>query len=297
MDREIDMPCGSWQTQWIERTYNPLRSYILLASYALSLTIICLGVVGFFTIRRSTKELINDPAHRTSIFTAMNKKVLRITKGHFFVAHVYLLNVIVITLVDAIVCFLVLKDDAVSDPSVWNTTAVLEVAIYSFYLLALFTAAFTLFPLAQMLVVTRFLARFKRHHDLDSFVPEARFFSTHVAQIWCMLTFFVVAWWAPAQSNSVRRYVAVQACFGSALAWLEASYAFNFHSDKLEQDDLEAVSGGVREVLAMFRKTVRAVHASEKHGLPRYHPSPDAPSEKQALLERAELSSEPVPPQ
>ncbi len=109
---------------------------------------------------------------------------------------------------------------------------------------------------------------------------QARFFTTHVAQLWCMLSFFVEAWWAPSASNSIRRYVVIQACFGSGLAWLEASYAFNFHSDKIEQEDLESTNEGVRAVLAMFGKTLRAVHA-EKSDLPTYD---DTPKMQQSLL-------------
>jgi hypothetical protein len=282
LDREIEAPC-LWQTEWLHRSLEPLRNYIIVASYALSLIIIALGITGFITIRRSTKKLVNEPSNRASIFQTMNKKVLRITKGHFYVAHLYLLNVIVITLVDAYVCFRALKDDASENPEAWNTTAVLEISVYCLYLLTVFLAAFTLFPLAQMLLVTSFLARFRKNHDLETFIPEARFFSTHTAQIWSMMSFFVVAWWAPAESHSIRRYIVVQACFGSALAWLEASFAFNFHADKLEQEDLDATSGGVREVLAMFGKTVRSVHrpAEKKDGLPKYE---EVATEEQALL-------------
>lgn len=51
----------------------------------------------------------------------------------------------------------------------------------------------------------------------------------------------------------------MQPCFGSALAWLEASFAFTFQFEKFEQEDLEAVSDDVRKVLFMFGKTARAV--------------------------------------
>jgi len=61
------------------------------------------------------------------------------------------------------------------------------------------------------------------------------------------------------------REVMLQPCIGSALAWLEASFAFTFHFEKFEQEDLEAVSDDVR---FMFGKTARAVYAVEKSGLP-----------------------------
>ncbi len=65
MDRKIEFPSDTWQSQWINRTYNPLRGYLLIASYTLSLSIICLGITGFFTIRRSTKQLLGEPYVRT----------------------------------------------------------------------------------------------------------------------------------------------------------------------------------------------------------------------------------------
>ena len=36
MDYEIELPSNSWQAQWIERTYSPLLTYILIASYVSS---------------------------------------------------------------------------------------------------------------------------------------------------------------------------------------------------------------------------------------------------------------------
>jgi uncharacterized membrane protein YhaH (DUF805 family) len=282
LDREIDGPCG-WQLEWLYRSYSPLRTYIIIASYSLSLMIIGLGIAGFLTIRRSTKKLVSEPSNRSSIFNTMNKKVLRITRGHFWVAQLYLLNVIVVIMVDTYICFISLKKDAAKHPEVWTPEAIMEIAIYSIYLLTLFLGAFTLFPLLQMLLAASLLTRFKRHHNLETLIPEARFFSTHTAQIWAMLSFFVVSWWPPVESDSTLRYVVVQACFGSALAWLEASFAFNYHSDKLQQEDLDAASGGVRQVLVMFGKTVRSVHTlSEKaEGLPQYE---DVANEQQALL-------------
>ena len=183
LDHDIDVPCN-WQTKWLDRTYMPLRSYIIVASYALSLSIIALGIATFYTIRRSTKSLAADPSSRASTFQTMNKKVMRITKGHFCVALVYLANVIIFTGVDAVLCFIFLKEDVTANPEAWDAQLIMEVAVYSLYLFVLFMCAFTLFPLVQMLLATKFLVRFGKKHNLESFVPEARFFSTHVAQIW-----------------------------------------------------------------------------------------------------------------
>ena len=117
----------------------------------------------------------------------MNKKLLKVTKGHFFVAIFYMVNVFVITMVDAVICATTLSKDASSDPTAWTTKLLLEVAVYCVYLLAIFVAAFFLVPLVQLLCITWLLARFSNRYGknvLIDFIPEARFFSTHIAQIW-----------------------------------------------------------------------------------------------------------------
>ena len=289
LDRDIAMPVG-WQAAWLDRTLSSLHCYTTITSYALSLTIIALGVGGFLAIRRTTQKLTADPSRRQNIFSMMNKKLLKITKGHFFIANIYMLNVFVITMVDAVISAIALGKDASSEPEAWNTKALVEIGLYCIYLLSIFMSAFILIPLLQMLLVTWFLARFSRKYTPADFIPEARFFSTHLAQIWSMMSFFVVSWCPPSSDNSLWRYVALQACFGSALGWLEASFAFNFRADKIEVDDLSASSDGVREILRMFTRTVKAVHgkAQPVEVLPRYETVVPAevkePSEKEALL-------------
>ena len=121
-----------------------------------------------------------------------------------------------------------------------------------------------------MLAVTSFLARLKGNGDLTDFIPEARFLSTHIAQMWCMMAFFGVSWWSPDDdSNSFWRHVMLQACIGSAAAWLEASFVFNFRSENLE--DVKVAAGGVQQILSMFTRTVKAAHTNEKAALlPKY---------------------------
>lgn len=275
LDHDVQMPAG-WQTQWLSRTLPSLRLYTTITSYLLSFTIIALGVGGFVAIRRSTKNLANDPSNRSAIFRGMNKKLLRVTRGHFAVANIYMLHVFAITMVDAVICFLALRDDVSSGSEAWTAQLIAEVAMYCSYLLAIFAAAFILVPLLQMLFITWMLARVSRRNSRDmlaDYVPEARFFSTHIAQIWSMLCFFGVSWWAPAAEDaSIWRFVALQACLGSTVAWLDASFALNFRFDRLADKEFKLSTAGVKEILAMFGQTVKAVHGKSDGGasLPRY---------------------------
>ena len=275
LEHDVLMPEG-WQTAWLSRTLPSLRLYTTITSYVLSFTIIALGLGGFIAIRRSTKKLTNDPNNRPTIFKAMNKKLLRVTRGHFFVANIYMLHVFVITMVDAVICFFALRNDVETGGQAWTAQLIMEVAIYCSYLLAIFAAAFILVPLLQMLAVTWLLARVSRRNTrntLADFIPEARFFSTHIAQVWCMMCFFVVSWWAPAaEDSSLWRYVALQACLGSSVAWLDASFALNFRFHRLADKEFRLSTAGVREIVGMFGQTVKAVHgkAGVSESLPTY---------------------------
>lgn len=294
MDHDIAVP-ETWQAEWLDRTYTPLRDYILLSSYALSLSIIGLSIANFLTVRRHSAALLTDPSSRAQTFKTMNASSARIHKGHFSIALLYLLNVIAFTAVDAIICIFLLKDDIASNPSLWDTRMILEVTIYCLYLFTIFIAAFTLFPLLQMLLATQLLARSSRHAnhptDLDFFIPQARFFSTHMAQIWCMLAFFVVSWWVPNDdSHPTLRHLVVQACFGSALAWLEASFAFNFHAEVWVREDLERACGQTGETIAVLKRKFFAVCGKESGEgvLPVYEASGEA------LLSKSKSENEKV---
>lgn len=267
----MTMPDG-WRTAFLERTLPLLHCYLNVTSYALSLTIIALSLAGYFSIRSSTNKLDGNPSNRTEISSKMHKKVLKITRGQFVVANIYLFHVLVLALVDTFICVGVVREDMESDPDAWTTQLLIEIGLYCLYLLVIFAASFFLIPLLQMLLITWILARFSNKHSngLADYIPEARFFSTHIAQIWCMAAFFATGWWAPTSESSFWRYVVLQACIGSATAWLQASFAFNFRSDQLE--GLDVASGGLGNILRMFGKTARIVHTykSADDGLPRY---------------------------
>lgn len=291
LDHDITMKAG-WQTAWLERTLPALRCYANALSYAMSLAIVFLAVKGFLAMHRGNKALRADPSRRSEIFSVMNKKVHKVTKGHFYVAVIYLVNVFVFAMVDALIGAFQLGKDAVEDPEAWTTQLVFELVLYVVFLLAVFGATFFLFPLLQMLLVTYGLSRISEKrgsNSLADYIPEARFTSTHLAELWCLVCFCIEAWWSPAAGYSLWRYTALHACFGSALTWLDVSFVFNFCSDKLQDEDLAVNSGGVKELLKLFSKTAQVAHSrSEKTGLPKYE---DVPQEAPAVAtdEKTEL--------
>ena len=275
LEHDVALPEG-WPTAWLERTLPPLRLYTTLTSYLLSFTIIALGIGGFVAIRRSTTTLANGSDTRPAVFSRMNKKLLRVTKGHFIVAIIYMLHVLVLMMVDGVICAFAIRDDVKSGSEAWTAQLMVEIALYASWLFAIFAAAFILVPLTQMLFVTWLLARASKRNNrtnLADFIPEARFFSTHIAQIWSMMSFFVVSWWAPAaEGSTLWRLVALQACLGSALGWMDASFALNFRSDRLVEKEIHLSTSGVREMVAVFGETVKAAHGRSRGeiSLPQY---------------------------
>lgn len=272
LDQEVEV--SGWHAAWINRTMPAFQYYTNTVSYTLAFTIVALGLLGFIGIRRCTKELKANPDDRPAIFKKINKRVLHVCRGHWMVANIYMLNVLIIALVDAYIGARAIGKDVSEQPENWTRGAILEIAAYCFYLVAVFSFTFVVVPLAQMFLVTWLLARFARKQGISTlaeYIPEARMYSTYIAQLWTMVCFFVVAWWVPVD-NSFWRYVVLQAAMGSAVAWLDASFAFNFCAEKLAEKDLELSTGGVREIVKLFGKTVRVTHTWEKKGdvLPRY---------------------------
>lgn len=271
-EHDIDLPAG-WQAAWLDRTLGPLVLYLTAANFAMSLPVIVIALVGIFTLRRGNARVKNEPSKRTEIASKMHKKLLKLMRALFVLSNMYMLHVLVLTLVDTVICAGVVGQDMASEPEAYTNEFLTEIGLYCIYLVVIFAASFFLVPLLQMLIVTWILTRFRNKHGshaLADYIPEARFMSTHIAQIWCMQAFVATGWWSPTSENSLVRYVVLQACIGSALGWLQASFAFNFRADKLE--DLNVASGGVREILRLFGKTARIVHTygSAKEGLPRY---------------------------
>lgn len=158
-----------------------------------------------------------------------------------------------------------LRDDFKSNADDYNSEAWIEIGLYCLYLTVLFVGSFFLIPLLQMLLVTWSLARVKKSRNcstLADYIPEARFTSTAIAQMWCASS-FLTTWTSPDHNGSsgTFRFVVLQACVGSSVAWLQASFAFNFCANALE--DIDTGSNGVQEALSMFKKTATVVYMNK----------------------------------
>lgn len=264
-----------WHAQWISRTLPAFETYTTIVLTGLSIAVLVLALIGVFSMRRHSKELKANPDNRTAIFKKINKRVLKSCRGHWAVANVYMLNVFIISMVDAYIGASAIRQDVSEHPSHWTSSAMLELASYCLFLIVVFTMSFIVAPLLQMLLITYGLKK-RGVSTLAEYIPEARVWSTHIAQLWAMTCFFIEAWWAP-ERGSFWRFVLLQATIGSSVAWLDASFAFNFRADKLADDDFELNTGGLPEIVRMFGKA----HQSEKLSgsvLPRYEDVPQSES-------------------
>ncbi|KAK5126981.1 hypothetical protein LTR85_008340 [Meristemomyces frigidus] len=278
LDQEVDIT--GWHAEWITRTLPAFETYTTIVVNGLSVAILVLALIGFFGIRRNSKELKANPDNRAAIFKKINKRVKKSCRGHWAIANVYMLNVVVIAMVDAYIGISAISKDVNEHPSNWTRGAITEVAMYCLFLLVVFATTWIVVPLLQMLLITYSLARFAKKRGVSTladYIPEARMWSTHIAQIWSMACFFIVAWWVPDDGTSFWRFVVIQASVGSAVAWLDASFAFNFRANMLAEDDFKVSTGGVKEIVRMFARAAKATHMPEKQScevLPRYEDLP-----------------------
>lgn len=141
MDQELNVTEG-WQTAWLDRTFHPLRCYLTITSYLLTLSIVGLGLAGFFTIRRSTRGLRNGASDSAIVIAGMHKKVLKLTRGHLVVGCIYLLHALVLTVADAGISIGLLREDVNNEPEKWTSELYTEAGLYAAYLFVAFMTAF-----------------------------------------------------------------------------------------------------------------------------------------------------------
>ncbi|KAK5131900.1 hypothetical protein LTR08_000488 [Meristemomyces frigidus] len=274
MDQTVEVV--GWQADWISRTLPSLQTYTCTVIQALSLAVALLSLLALLGIRRSKKELDSDPNNRAAIFKHADLRLLKISRGHWGIANLYMLNAFVVAMVDAYIGLSVISKDVSENPQKWDSSAMLGLGAYCLYLMVVFALAFFIVPFLQMLCVTYLLASFARRRGvstLSKYVPLARLFSSHIAQLWAFISFATVTMWTPAGDQPFYRYILLQAAIGSTVAWLDASFAFNFCADKLADEDLTLSTGGVTEIVRLFGKAAKATHTWEKKGgdmLPRY---------------------------
>ncbi|KAK5117661.1 hypothetical protein LTR62_005084 [Meristemomyces frigidus] len=267
LDKSIDIT--GWHAAWLTRSLPAFTLYTNLTLNTLLFATCALGLATFFRLRSYNSQLKADPSNRASIFSRLDATVLKGCRANWYIAVLYLVNAFAISCVDAYIGVVALKEDVGADPQGYDREFVTEAVLYCAYLTVVFLTTFFFVPLMQMLVVTSFLAGYMRRKGLTSLarhVLEARVYSTNIALMWTTVLFFVMAWWVPSDDGSLARWIVLQAAMGSSIAWLDASYAFNFCSDRFADKDWTVGDGRVMDIVRMFAETVKAAHTVEKGG-------------------------------
>lgn len=267
MDHEIDMPTG-WMGLWLERLHPELYTYSTITYLVLSMAAVTLGIKSIIHLRRTQSELIADPSSRAAIMSASSTGMTKLNRGQFYIAATYLFLAMAIYCVDTYIGFVALYDDASDNPTVYDRAMILELAIYTVGMLAIFTAIFLLFPLLQVMLAFKLLQRRNPSATLASSIPNARVLTTQIGQIWSVLAFMLMAYW-PTYDNATTRILVVEAIFGSAIMWLQLSFALNFRVKQLE--GLEAQQLLVsREAIIGYGTQIFT--RREQESLPTYEP-------------------------
>ncbi|EME50328.1 hypothetical protein DOTSEDRAFT_69005 [Dothistroma septosporum NZE10] len=268
MDRELDPP-AAWTESWLARTHDGLHIETLAVVYLLALSAAFIGLRALFMLRRCGKDLAADPSDRTQTYLDCTKRVKKCTQRQWFISNIYLLHAIAIWIVDASIGVWAIHNDIVSNPKQYSAGMWIELAFHSVSLLAIFMAVFFIFPLVQVMGIG-FLVRRSgaARASLVDYAPEVRILSTHIAQLWAMLGFMIIAWW-PVFDNTFHRLVICEAVFGSALVWQHISFAFNFRSEQLQEVEVQPLLG-VRDGVKLFGQQVIATHTKTADGLPSY---------------------------
>lgn len=282
MDRQIT---GSgWTEQWLDRTLPKLHCETTVVVYAITLASLFVGLRALIRVRRTRKELEANPSDRAAILSDCDKRMAKSTKALFFLSHVYLIHSLALWMMDAGIGVSYIYQDVNANPEEYTAPIWIDLAIQSVGMLAIFLAVFTIFPMLQIMgvayLVKRNLPKNSGDGTLSAYICEGRIITTHLAQLWMMIGFCIVSWW-PVMENSMLRLVIMEAVFGSGLAWLHASFAFNFRSEALSKVQIQQPVG-VSQHVQLYGKQVAASFTNEKSELlPKYEDA--AQNEKTGL--------------
>lgn len=248
IDHQMPLPTG-WRTAFLKRSLPALQCYTLLASLILTSIFVYTVTRAAIGRSRSTQELAANPSQRAAILSRREKNAVAETRTIFCVALVYMANACMFIAVDGVIAFLVLSKDVKSNPDVWTWEMISALALYCVYLFVLFMASFVFIPLVQMLASTWGLTRFSKKNVLSDYVPQARRISTLAAMMWAVFSFCFAATWSSVgkETYPALRFTVIEACLGSATAWLEASFIFNYCAANIGDSELNG-GNGVTEV-------------------------------------------------
>lgn len=278
-----DIAISGWSEQWLNRSLPELHCETTVVVYAITLASLFIGLRGLFRVRRTRKELDANPSDRAAILSDCDKRMAKSTKALFFLAHLYLIHSLALWVIDAVISVSYVYQDVNANPEEYTAPVWIDLAIQSVGMLAIFIAVFTIFPMLQIMGVAYLVKRnLPKSGDttLAPYICEGRIITTHLAQLWMMVGFCIVSWW-PVMEGSLLRLVILEAVFGSGLAWLHASFAFNFRSEALSKVQLQQPVG-VSQHVQLYGKQVAASFTNEKSQLlPRYED--DVQDEKTGL--------------
>ena len=278
LDYDLDLPDGPG-AEWLRRDTPALFCY-LHAVWLISVLIICCTSVSMhIRLRRARSKVQQESSECDSTKQKLDKSISRVNGIFYGLANFYLLHVMVLAFVDAVICFNLLEDDYTAEPDTWTASLIVEIAVYCIYLIALFLAAFVCLPLLQLAIATWGLARLAKRREkatLARVMPQARLVSNCVALLHSMITFAIVAFWAPTDKTVTRDIVVLTLC-GSTVMWLQASWAFNFRSSSLSNIDVSF--GQLSRVLMMFGGDIKIAHG-DCEAMPLPPPYKDEPVEE-----------------
>lgn len=310
LDRKVPAPDG-WPYLWVSRELPALNYYTLALLALLAVTIIYVHISALLALRRLRKE----PITTTSDAAAQVKKIEACTRGyartHFKIGCAFIANALLLIGVDGLIGLFVLVKDVSTNPAAYDKEMLVSIALYVVYLLVLFVGSFILAPLLQMMALTWALRRFGQKNRLSDYVPQARIFSSIIAQAFALNAFSLVCnrsiVASDSQSEASMRFVVLEAVWGSALAWLEASFIFNYLSHAIGDKELNSGNGvgevsntitrtvvmcpkSMHQIVSMFAKAATApLRKSKQELLPTYQkisreePTESTDPEKQAV--------------
>jgi len=261
------------RSPWLNRDSPALNTYGSGLLVFNAITAVVLAAFSLFTKARHDKASRLAAADGRTLSKeqrdAHTQRLHRVDKTMYKLAMFDMANLIAITLADGWLCMKGLGNTIVvsHETTGWDYRVIMFYAAYIIFYFVVFTAAFTLFPMLQMILASRFLSRFSQRsdrHPLTHYLPMARGFSNAMSLTWTLCCLVVTLYWSPMSDNTIMRYIVLESVWGSALAWLEGAFAFNFRADRLGDKDPSFSDGRIQTLVSLFGETAVSNHSKEE---------------------------------
>lgn len=198
LDREIAV--DGWRSAWLARDAPVFDIYLCSTLLILSLTTFSINLTASIKSRRDARTLEENPNNRASLFARAIRRGINVCRANWVIAVFYLLNALFLACVDAWIGVMAIKKDVGENAGEYDAGFWWELAAYCAYVFVIFFSTLVIVPALQILAATAILARFMRKRGVSTlaeYVPQARAFSTHIAQSWALVTFAIMALWEP----------------------------------------------------------------------------------------------------